>query len=100
MILAMGPLAPHYDEVKKDLHSLQRPNAGKGKTRLCIILPSVMQNLAGKICLTATFDKGDPADYPEIYREFIIPMAPNNNVNTRYSEPLHASPEWSFEEEQ
>ncbi|KAJ7460106.1 hypothetical protein B0H11DRAFT_2058872 [Mycena galericulata] len=78
------------------LEELKNPAITTGKaTRPCVILESDEEGAEGQICLMATFEKGDPSEFPEIYRKFVVPMRPNTwGSDSEFGKPLHSCPEW------
>ncbi|KAJ7509419.1 hypothetical protein B0H11DRAFT_1249102 [Mycena galericulata] len=95
IVAAMGPTAIRKAVNDRDKRRNPALNSGK-PTRPCIILPHATGATAnGRICLMATFEGEGPtsASFPNIYKEFIVPMFPNS-ANEEFGEPLHSYPEW------
>ncbi|KAJ7660923.1 hypothetical protein DFH06DRAFT_1472175, partial [Mycena polygramma] len=82
---------------------LSDPDSQKGKPRPCVVYPSTTDDpRPTHICLMATFESGVPATYPQIFRDFILAVSPNDPEvpshigNQQFKPTLHSCPEWSY----
>ncbi|KAJ6505858.1 hypothetical protein C8R47DRAFT_1192474 [Mycena vitilis] len=90
-------------EAQKLYAELRDPGSQRGKPRPCVVLPSVNDDpTPTDICLMATFESGDPTSYPQIFRDFILPVfphdpdSPTNAKDQCFQPTLHSCPEWSY----
>ncbi|KAJ7151215.1 hypothetical protein C8R46DRAFT_1198158, partial [Mycena filopes] len=78
----------------EELRDCSRP--GSCKDRPCVVVPSRRREDGLRICLMATFGKQNSDKWPQIFRDFSLPVYPNDKLLSKGDIPLNPCPESYF----